>query len=160
MLAEDILVLVYPVGMEAWAFIETSPPASLGTKLRLQLIEVKPRSHFPTSPGNSLAHDTSPTSSVTQSRNLRSVMKGLYHVEYKQILAGSSSKKGSSGGNFFVLVPPRLSAELQLYVDFLRSSGAKNIYTVNQNGAWDYFGNQCQVGTVLVSNHRSSFGSP
>ena len=144
--------------MEAWAFIETSPPAEFGTIIRLQLIKVKPRTHLPTSLGSSLAQDGSPTSSVTQPRSLRSVMRGLYHVEYKQILA-RSSKEGPGRSNFFILVPPRKSAELYLYVDFLKSSGAKNIYTVSRDGAWDYFGNQCQVGTVLVRNHRSSLGS-
>ncbi len=157
-MVEDLVIVVYPGGMEAWNFLETdqqrTTTASTGpdTKLRLQVIRAsKPQRKDESRPGPVV-------SSARHAHNLQSLFKYLYHVDYKLLLT-KPTPHDPRVTNFMVIAPSSVTEEVALYLDFLKASGAKNIHTSAQKGAWDYFRDQYSSGTILVLYSNPFFQS-
>ena len=141
---DGVVMVLYPADMEAWKFLETGPKQpDQDAQLRFQIFAVKDAS-LAISP---LADKGGKKDSIglPYRHHMQNVFKVFYNVSYSRLLADRNV------AHFFLIIAPSKVAELRLYVEFLMLSGAKNIYHSMQEGAWDYFGDQHDRGTLLVS---------
>ena len=141
---DGVVMVLYPADMEAWNFLETSSkPPDQDAQLRFQIFAAKDASLAI----STLADGGGKKDSISPPyrHHVQNIFKLFYNVTYSRLLADRNVP------HFFLVIAPSKVAELRLYVEFLRLSGAKNIYHSLQEGAWDYFGDQHDRGTVLVS---------
>lgn len=140
---DGVVMVLYPADMEAWNFLETSSkPPDQDAQLRFQIFAAKDASLAI----STLADGGGKKDSISPPyrHHVQNIFKLFYNVTYSRLLADRNVP------HFFLVIAPSKVAELRLYVEFLRLSGAKNIYHSLQEGAWDYFGDQHDRGTVLI----------
>ncbi|KAI9885316.1 MAG: atp2, beta subunit of the F1 sector of mitochondrial F1F0 ATP synthase [Watsoniomyces obsoletus] len=161
-LIEDFAILIYPGDMDAFNFLEAGPQQQRtttgdepqrGTKLRIQVIRLS-RRHGASDAKNEVK--LAPViSSTSYEHDLRKIYERFYRLEF-QTIKGKPNSPGTSANHFMVIAPWSVSEEVNLHLQYLKACGAKNIHSSYQKGAWDYFRNQYEGGTLLIHPSFSS----
>ncbi len=141
----NITVLIYPIKMDVWNFLDkdrVAPPLP-NTILRFRVCSTISPQGLKTKPVVSRK--------LPGEAEVVTLFREMFGINYKDILP-QNVKAGKKVDNVFVLCPSIYREESNLIMRFLIASGA-TIFRSQDQGAWQEFAKNVELGVVLVSSH-------
>ena len=171
LLSNEFSMLVYPSGSEDWTFLDSKLPtcpaaAALRFVIRRPYPELmteslpKPLSGLAEEPILEEEEEEPPvaietirsTISVGEGEsNINLVFRDVYNVEYSRLIASTTPVNTDEMPSFFLIFPSSKVDERDLLIQFLQYNKAKDIFSHESKGAWDYFVARVNSGVLIVN---------
>lgn len=151
--AENFSALFYPTdsGLDHWDFLnKLVPQVPEGAALRFVLRKPLPP---PDLAEMDLIGMERQLSLPDGESNIDTVFRNLLGIEYERLIKQPTPEKTAESNTFFLFYVG-VEKELSLMCRFLSAHGA-TIYSWDDEGTWDYFCHNVEVGVILVSFTRS-----
>lgn len=148
--ANDFAMVVYPAGSEDWTFLDEGLPA-VPSDAVLRFVIRKPLPGLEVNDGTNIATKKRVIAIREGETNINIVFRVLFKIEYSRLVASTTPHRSENLEVFFIIFPPGTEDERDLVIRFLQENGAKDIYSWETPGSWDYFSNKIDAGVIIVS---------
>ncbi|KAI9680332.1 MAG: hypothetical protein M1829_001218 [Trizodia sp. TS-e1964] len=155
------LMILYPVAMDSWRFLDDFPDSKTPSWVKLKF-QIRPP--ITASLGHLSVQLNSPVDASKKLLLSRSSPRGeralsafgtlfedIFNIRYS-MLKPHSTNPNANFNNVFVLSVPSAADDTDLLLRLLNDSGA-TVYCSHTPGAWGYFCRSIDAGTILVNSY-------
>ncbi|APA05590.1 hypothetical protein sscle_01g003600 [Sclerotinia sclerotiorum 1980 UF-70] len=157
--SDNYIILLYPVAVEEWKYLDVAP--SLPTDAKLRYLVFGTQSHILSSVESSKINQNSSTD--LSYRDM--MMKSFHHLDYEKLIMDQKSKDQKVKDqkvkrlifNFCLIFPASNQSTAELIASWLKSCSIySKIYNYQKPGCWNHFRKNVNAGAVLIHSSALS----